>query len=643
MAADEKLQRRAELSKAIDGELSLIRKQHGWRQVDVSQLRYLMPLVRQATGRADREALQTFLLDLFDPVAPGDERPPLKSRDPRDEGLMMRWLFGEPEEEFEIKNKDGTVSVHSPAGDDPVAERINYLARYRGASDNTIFRARNAKRPTGGVARERLYEILDDLVDRVLAIEANASAAEEQPGPIEPPVANVSVDEDSGSTPSQSARDSIGARRETASVQDSKDARRDATDKPQAFWPYLAAKNRAARGMKRGLAALLVIAIAMILIRAALDSDGRSDAVTGGAEEETKPVRSKALANGALVVSLRAVNKTLDEDWGEQIRADPGDEVVTELTIRNRLPYDTPALVGWLDDSGGRTESEYAGSPIAGPYSRLRVLLADPLGNEWGYTRDLVIRNWTNQVDRLDLPFPADVTRRDPAKGKTLTAPTIDARKLPPSLEGYASLAEHTSSGITGIDSIAIGPIRAGRSLVVRWPIKLELAHAYTFGTFPPVFGDPKDSANSYLSRGSARPGQRIRVAVLLDNLMNREAQATVWVRTRAARDGRVVRLTAYGRVYDRPTKIGTMTVSSATGTPITLEVVPGTTELRKLDPPTCKQGGNVKKSRMPDGIADGGVDIGPFGGFTPHSRCAGTEFNQKLYFEAVVRVQKRQ
>jgi hypothetical protein len=132
-----------------------------------------MALVRATVGHddADREDLQAFLLDLLDPVLPGEARVPLKKRGKLDEGLMMRWIFGEPEETFEIRWRGNPVEFHSPASKTPVDLRHNFLEMYRDGSLNTIFRGRKEGRPTGGVARERLYEIIDWLTDAFLGLD----------------------------------------------------------------------------------------------------------------------------------------------------------------------------------------------------------------------------------------------------------------------------------------------------------------------------------------------------------------------------------------------------------------------------------------------------------------------------------------
>jgi hypothetical protein len=64
------------------------------------------------------------------------------------------------------------------------------------------------------------------------------------------------------------------------------------------------------------------------------------------------------------------------------------------------------------------------------------------------------------------------------------------------------------------------------------------------------------------------------------------------------------------------------------------LKVQPATTEL--IHPTTkCSK---EKKEPLPDGIAEGGIDIGAVGGWVARDPCHGSEFDRYVLFKADVR-----
>jgi hypothetical protein len=73
--------------------------------------------------------------------------------------------------------------------------------------------------------------------------------------------------------------------------------------------------------------------------------------------------------------------------------------------------------------------------------------------------------------------------------------------------------------------------------------------------------------------------------------------------------------------------------VNSATGQPISLRIEPGTTELRAART-RCT---TTARRKLDDGIAEGGVEISPIGGFVARDPCQGLEFARYLIFTVAI------
>jgi len=93
--------------------------------------------------------------------------------------------------------------------------------------------------------------------------------------------------------------------------------------------------------------------------------------------------------------------------------------------------------------------------------------------------------------------------------------------------------------------------------------------------------------------------------------------------------------VTLYGaQVYARPMSLSTAIINQSGSAPLSsLTVLSGTTQYWSMQTACSK--GHV--AQLPDGIAEGGLDVGPIGGFRPRDPCAGAEFTRFVTFEAVV------
>ncbi len=92
------------------------------------------------------------------------------------------------------------------------------------------------------------------------------------------------------------------------------------------------------------------------------------------------------------------------------------------------------------------------------------------------------------------------------------------------------------------------------------------------------------------------------------------------------------VSLTAFASVpYGPPQKLAAAVVSAAGTSMISLSPVPGSTRLRGYHGDTCTHIEDL--GALPDGITEGGIEIGQVGGFHPRDPCKGDEFIRWVQF----------
>lgn len=354
---------------------------------------------------------------------------------------------------------------------------------------------------------------------------------------------------------------------------------------------------------------------------------GRAEAVAG--EMSTSPEAN-------LAAGLRVANRTLGDHWATHIRADPTDRLAFALTLENKAPVRSYPLVAW---------TQHENDPEV-PYGhRVRLLIAKPSGEVLVETPWVHARAWSNQFGAFYV-----VTRERAGNGVVRSASgevlrTLKAEsgtspyRFPDELWGASELG-------LGLDSLPIGRLESGERVLVEFVASWDISNDYEgFGGYDPAFEVNGSSAPEPVNIGSVRVGDRLTFFVLLDNQGNLSIPSRVRVDFRPRKGSRYIEVRTVGIQYDREQLIGTATVNSGDGRPISLFAVPNSTELLShplgswVYAPDCPTDEAPTDSRrLEDGIAFGGVEIGEFGGFTPHSNCAGIEFNKQLRFEAVVR-----
>lgn len=422
----------------------------------------------------------------------------------------------------------------------------------------------------------------------------------------------------------------------TPTRQKSEDAESD-SDGPDDGPPKRGARSLPRWAAITGAAALVVALVVALALTGPLDDhangpvakpspvlDKSPDAPPAGRGPETPPADLVLQPSKALAVGVRALNRTIDRRWGTRIRADPNDKLTIALTIKNHLKKRTPPLSVWIQITGGEKRPEFKrhGRPA-------RLLIHDDSGTVWATTPWLAFDSWTNQMYRFTTPIGSegqDASAQDLESGRV--------RRLAQDTGGTIP-ADLSSAGDLG-GPIDIGVVDPGKTLLVRFPANWTYFPTYDFGGVPPTFrvlgGNPKQWVNS----GAVDVGDTIKVFQLLDNQSNIPAYGKIRVRFRKKDDGSYVQMTTYGALNDHRRAIGKMTISSRSGAPIAVLPRPGTTVLRtaRRTVPCHKHGPD---KRLEDGIAQGGIDIGVFGGFTPHSNCAGVDPNRYLFFDATI------
>lgn len=381
--------------------------------------------------------------------------------------------------------------------------------------------------------------------------------------------------------------------------------------------------------------ALLAIAMVVFLV-AQLERDGSSvsgpdrPSMGGRAEAASEEMVTNARYN--LSAGLRVANRSYDDRWATHIRADPTDHLALALTLENKAPVTSYPLVLWTN---------YEQDPEAIGDYRVRLLVATANGavllkSPWVY-----FHPWTNQVEDFQIETGGRAVKAwvsDPdgdllrtVKGETGTIPYLTPVDLRSPYQGWA-------------DHLPVGPLASGQRVLVEFGASWNFLGKAEFGTTTPTFGIEGRTGSDTLNTGSVRVGDRVTFTALLDNQGTIAFPGHLRVGFQPRKGGRYILMRLYGSLWEGETLIGTATINSADGRPIALIPQPGSTEVWSHPPgpwihdPDCPvSSAPIKKRVLEDGITLGGVDIGDFGGFTPHGNCAGVEFNEQLHFKATV------
>lgn len=311
-----------------------------------------------------------------------------------------------------------------------------------------------------------------------------------------------------------------------------------------------------------------------------------------------------------LDAKLEAKNRTYGHEWATTLDADGNDELQFKLTIRNTRPTPSPKMIVRIVASGPESHPRLVGLGFGsyqyGPFvpgPQVKVI-PQSQGLDRFHGEELMLGN----------PFSA--------------APGLE------SLGGY-TLEETEGENESGFEWM-VPPIPAHRTLAISFLGSYWTPDSAVLDAGPIVkMKNLTRGESDYKTTVAAKSGDRLSVGIELHNSGFREMDVFGRVAISAHDHGRFGWIAMYvTEVFERSRELGHGTVNSSAGRPITLTVLPGTTEL--VGPKTrCSK---ESRSPLPDGIDEGGVDLGAIGGFRPRDPCLGSELTRVLKFEAGVR-----
>jgi hypothetical protein len=328
---------------------------------------------------------------------------------------------------------------------------------------------------------------------------------------------------------------------------------------------------------------------------------------------------SQGVAKPVLISRLMAFNNSYGRKWGTNIRADPTDELTFQLSLANRGGAATPPLTAWA-------ETKQYPRPPYGPEVRLDLARAN--GTIMTTSPWVVIRPWTNQIGAFMMGGQPVSLFSEPGGRRVRDVPINHGGLVPTSLRNTFDL----------VNNLQLGPIAGHQAIRLSFDASWATTKEESFGGLNPQIETlplRRDEISSDTT--AARPGDKLDVWLTLQNEGAYAADAHIKFTITPHDGSRYLTLTAFGIFFGQPAeRLGSATVNSATGVPITLVPIPGTTWLTAPKwQPRCHA--HVRPKLLPDGVALGGVDIGVFGGFIPHSNCYGTTFNREINFDAAV------
>jgi hypothetical protein len=343
--------------------------------------------------------------------------------------------------------------------------------------------------------------------------------------------------------------------------------------------------------------------------------------VGGGKVRRPKPKASATLVLVPAAAHARAARVELStallaEDlfhghaFTESIRSDATDPIRFTLQIRNLSASPTANLDLLLICPGYRTCD---GAPIIA-----------------GFVQDG--RRWTRPVlgARVNItPYSAFgkfsiglVEASDSSsKLRTMFDPPYSAYVLLP--KDYA---------LAAVFPLGVLPPRDVATIVMRGTFATPTGSGLGGG---PVIVVKPASGGKYDSAGVAAPGDQLTFSIRLNNtgFQPMQVHLRVGIAPRHPSDMVTVAAIVPGSSYPGGI-LGTATVRSEIGRPISLSVVSGTTEYFATRSACSKQ---QVLMHLADGIETHGLLVGAVGGFVPFDPCHGSEFTRFVNFEAMV------
>lgn len=320
--------------------------------------------------------------------------------------------------------------------------------------------------------------------------------------------------------------------------------------------------------------------------------------------------------------ALEVKDLAFRDRWGTTIEADGHDGLEFRLVVRNMNATAAPPLVARLYVSTGR-------EPGDGPRA---ISYSFGLGTNGQFTPG----------PQVDVIAQSNALYRFESIPLRYGEPTLTAHRevsySTPKVELVGALGPPRDLGReedTG-DEYAIPSLPAHGQLAMSFTGYYQIPADSQLGAGDVLrIKNPRGPHTGYLATASAVPGDTLSVWGIFHNDGFRGTSVNARIRTGGEEKGTVGRITLYAR-EDRGhyQNLGSAMVNSGSGAPISLAVQPASTEL--VAPKTnCSK---KTSEPMPDGIAEGGIDIGVVRGWVARDPCHSQEFDRYVLFKVDVR-----
>jgi hypothetical protein len=369
------------------------------------------------------------------------------------------------------------------------------------------------------------------------------------------------------------------------------------------------------RRIQLGVLAVGVLGLAVTAIASFSGSDPSGSSGSAPRENASKAAPQSTLQpESALNLhgTLEAFNETYGRHWGATITAEPTDTLRFKLVLKNSASQPTADLaLDYLTKADPSplviTAFQPAGLitvPTFGPRATIRTVSG--LGS-------LVIESAyeigpnANSTRSLAEPIPNGGIEIQPGLG---TAGEYDLGIIP----------AHGQITVFSEGEFAV-PNSSGR-----YGEPIEEGSVVLLGHTP---------SRTLATTLDASAGERLWVAALLHNGGFHSAQIHLAAALRREGGGQFYTISStVTQLGSSPQTLGHAIVNAAGAKAIHLSVVPHSTALFSENT-VCSRIRLIQ--RLPDGIAEGGVDVGSIGGFRPRDPCSGVEFSRSVIFAVSV------
>jgi hypothetical protein len=331
------------------------------------------------------------------------------------------------------------------------------------------------------------------------------------------------------------------------------------------------------------------------------------------AHVDTDPAKARASAPpvavvGGLRASLELKNETYKNVWGQTIAADGNDELLFRLRISN---------------------------PGSTPSQQMVMRLLSKEGNESPRTVDVCF----GRSEEANFEAGPEVKIVPQSNGLETFVPEEPQFGYPaPAATRLASLGGRqfraNSRLYVGEDYI-VPAISAGKSILITFkasywtPPSDQLSGGSIFS-----FKNLTRHEDEYRSVAAAGAGDVLQAYATLNDTGFRSTSAFTRVRITEHEHGAfawVALIVQADSPHER--ELGHGVVNAETESPISMTVIPRTTEIRTPTTDCSKE----TREPVADGISKGGLEVTGIGGFKPRDPCHGIEFSKYVFFKLKV------